>query len=137
MSIKKYYALRYSNDYDKPFEIAEREVNRQCWLLVKGFADRGNLAGKMRTGDGMKETWFFDLDGDHHAGTQLKVSLSSGVFGNPSDANISVIGWTISNGISVDYHSMEHNVLCAKLNSAPCNDISINALYYILSGMFK
>lgn len=133
MSISKYYALRYSNDYDKPFEIAEREVNRMCWLLMKSFADGGKLTGRMRTGDGMTETWFFDLRDQTH----LTVKLSSGVFGNNADSDVSVIGWSINNGICVDSHSMEHNVMCAKLNPVPCESISINALYYILSGMFR
>lgn len=119
---EKYYA-RYG-EYESAFKTAEQELNRKCWDLLSELKASGKL------------------NNAHFSNTGVSIRINSDEclivdYTNHLDGKFpgSILKWSISNGILIDVHSMEFNVMASKINQSPIQSININSLYRILQSL--
>ena len=115
----KYYS-RY-NEHETVLKDAEIEMNKKCWYLLKELRDAGKLDHAHFSND--KVTIRINPD------EFISVMFTNTLWG---DHVGTVYGWTIGNGVLIESHTMEFNVMASKVNPSPIRSIEINSLYRIL-----
>jgi hypothetical protein len=121
---EKYYNALYGEEYDSAFKETEQELNRVCWKLLAELKANGKLKSASFSNTGVmirlnpKETLMVEYT-NHLAGTFTG----------------SIVKWSIRNGILIETHSMEFNLMAANVNPSPMQSININSLYRILKSL--
>ena len=121
--IKEKYYARYSED-EKSFKEAEIELNQKCWYLLKELREAGKL----------------NFAHYSNVGIRIPLSLNESLFVKYTNALHgdfvgTITGWSLINGIQVEQHHMEFNIMVAELNHSPIESICINSLYRILKSL--
>ena len=119
---EKYYA-RY-DDHELSFKEDEIALNRKCWKLLSKLKEEGKLNHASYSNKEVIIRLCFD--------EWLTIEYTNHLSGEFPG---SILKWSIRNGILIDSHSMEFNLLASGITNGPIQSININSLYRILQSL--